>query len=107
MKRTPWDDIIVDRIKTVNRSLHKGGELTKKAESMLYDIECCLCSGDGLSPSSAFIAKNQWVAERVLDLMGLSGHPAKTAGGCERMDLERNMYSLERLWFKINTDTKE
>lgn len=107
MNQSPWDDNILDCIKAVNRNLHHGGALPMKASEMLYDMECCLCSGDGLYPSSAFRVSSQTVMSKVISILGLNGDTAHDVRGYERIDLERNIYSLERLWFKIKDDPIE
>ena len=50
MKKESWNKHVMDGILTVNRNLHKGGLLPEKAQRLLYGLEDCLCSGDGLSP---------------------------------------------------------
>ena len=72
MKNILWDQHVMDGIKAVNRNLHKGGILPEKAQQLLYGLESCLCSGDGLSPETAFRAGNGRVADRAVELLGMN-----------------------------------
>ena len=72
MKNSIWDQHVMEGIKAVNRNLHKGGILPEKAEHLLYGLESCLCSGDGLSPETAFRAEDGRVADRAVELLGIS-----------------------------------
>ena len=58
MKKESWDKHVMDGLLAVNKNLHKGGLLPEKAQRMLYGLEDCLCSGDGLSPQTAFRGAN-------------------------------------------------
>ena len=67
---TTWNDTIFAGIRKVNHCLYSG-QLPEKAEAMLYMMEDCLCSGDGLSPETAFRAKDERVVEKVLGILGV------------------------------------
>ena len=71
MKKESWDKHVMDGIVAVNRNLHKGGMLPEKAQRMLYGLEDCLCSGDGLSPQTAFRAQDERVAAKAMELLGI------------------------------------
>lgn len=73
---TTWNDTIFAGIRKVNHCLHSG-QLPEKAEAMLFLMEDCLCSGDGLSPETAFRAKDERVVEKVLGVLGVK----KVGGG--------------------------
>ena len=72
MKNCNWNEHVMDGIKAVNRNLHKGGFLPEKAQRLLYGMESCLCSGDGLSPETAFRAADGRVADRTVELLGMN-----------------------------------
>ena len=69
---TTWNETVFAGIRNVNQCLHSG-QLPEKAEAMLYMMEDCLCSGDGLSPETAFRAKDERVVEKVLGVLGVKG----------------------------------
>ena len=77
MKNEPWDKHVMDGILAVNRNLHKGGMLPEKAQRMLYGLEDCLCSGDGLSPQTAFRAQDERVAAKAMELLGMDSRSEK------------------------------
>lgn len=103
MKKESWDKHVMDGILTVNRSLHKGGLLPEKAQQMLYGLEDCLCSGDGLSPQTAFRAKDERVIEKVLELlrMGIHEQLERSDGGCAKVSVGENPFGVRALYFSI------
>ena len=71
MKNELWDKHVMDDILAVNKNLHKGGLLPEKAQRMLYGLEDCLCSGDGLSTKTSFWVMDERVAEKAMELLGM------------------------------------
>ena len=59
---TTWNETIFAGIRRVNQCLYSS-QHPEKAEAMLYMMEDCLCSGDGLSPKTTFRAKNEKVVD--------------------------------------------
>ena len=92
MKKESWNKHVIDGILTVNRNLHKGGLLPEKAQRLLYGLEDCLCSGDGLSPQTAFRAQDERVAEKAMELLGMDKH-----GQLERKDGTTAQVSVARI----------
>ena len=97
---TSWNDNIFDGIKAVNRNLFKGG-LPERAANLLYDMECCLCSGDGLTEGTAFRACDDKVVDRVLGLLGVRDAVRRTSDGdgLIRVDLAENSFGIGSLYF--------
>ena len=97
-----WNGLIFDNIKIVNRNLNMCN-LPEKASRMLYDMEACLCSGDGLTEGSAFRAENRTVADRVLGMTGMPARvgDAKVSGDIVRFRVEPNGYGISDLYFKV------
>lgn len=100
MMTTSWDDNIFDGIKAVNRHLFKD-DLTERAASLLYSMECCLCSGDGLSEGTAFRTGDERVVDRVLGLLGVRDAVRRTssADGLLTVDLAENSFGIDSLYF--------
>lgn len=102
MQNDPWNENIFNGIKTVNRNLNKNRELlTEKASQLLYGMESCLCSGDGLTAETAFRAANERVAERVLGVLGVheEADPMDGAMGLTVIPLARNPFGVKRVYF--------
>ena len=102
MKKESWNKHVMDGILTVNRNLHKGGMLPEKAQQMLYGLEDCLCSGDGLSPQTAFRAQDERVAEKAMELLGMDrqGQPERK-GSISQVPVDENPYGVHALYFSI------
>ena len=99
-----WNENIFNGIKTVNRSLNKNREqLTEKASALLYNMESCLCSGDGLTAETAFQAADEKVAERVLGLLGVREDTGPTSidNGLTVIPLTRNPFGIQRVYFAL------
>ena len=103
MKNELWDKHVMDGIVAVNRNLHKGGLLPEKAQRMLYGLEDCLCSGDGLSPQTAFRAQDERMAERAMGLLGMDSHrPLEKMGGTiAQVPVDANPYGVQALYFSL------
>ena len=102
MKKESWDKHVMDGIVAVNRNLHKGGMLPEKAQRMLYGLEDCLCSGDGLSPQTAFRAQDERGAEKAMELLGMDrqGQPERK-GAISQVPVDENPYGVQALLFSI------
>lgn len=102
MKNEPWDKHVMDGILAVNRNLHKGGMLPEKAQRMLYGLEDCLCSGDGLSPQTAFRAQDERVAAKAMELLGMDSHgQPERKGTISQVPVDENPYGVHALFFSI------
>ena len=103
MKNEPWDKHVMDGIVAVNRNLHKGGLLPEKAQRMLYGLEDCLCSGDGLSPQTAFRAQDERMAAKAMELLGMDSRgPLKRVGGSTtQVPVDDNPYGVQALYFSL------
>ena len=103
MKNDTWNEHVMDGIKAVNRNLHKGGFLPEKAQLLLYGMESCLCSGDGLSPETAFRAADERVAGRTVELLGMSAAAgtARREGAVAEIPVGENPYGVRSLFFTI------
>ena len=103
MKNEPWDKHVMDGIVAVNRNLHKGGLLPEKAQRMLYGLEDCLCSGDGLTPQTAFRAQDERVVEKAMELLGMDRHGRleRKGGSTARVSVDENPYGVQSLFFSI------
>lgn len=93
----------MDGIVAVNRNLHKGGILPEKAQRMLYGLEDCLCSGDGLSPQTAFRAQDERVAAKAMELLGMDKHDqlVRKDGTTAQVSVDENPYGVQALFFSI------
>ena len=93
----------MDSIVAVNRNLHKGGLLPEKAQRMLYGLEDCLCSGDGLSPQTAFRAQDERMAAKAMELLGMDSHgPLERVGGSTtQVPVDDNPYGVQALYFSL------
>ena len=102
MKNESWDKHVMDGLLAVNKNLHKGGLLPEKAQRMLYGLEDCLCSGDGLSPQTAFRAQDERVAEKAMELLGMDrqGQPERK-GTISQVPVDENPYGVQALYFSI------
>ena len=100
MRNDSWNQTIFGGIEAVNRNLFQAG-LPETAAALLQGMQDCLCSGDGLSPQTAFRAKRPDVAERVLWMLGLGR--AVTSGreedGCRVLSLSDNPYGIGAIYF--------
>jgi hypothetical protein len=106
MQNDPWNENIFNGIKTVNRNLYKNRELlTEKATQLLYGMESCLCSGDGLSAETAFKAADGRVAERVLDVLGVSEEAGTmdVNEGLTTIPLAGNPFGVQRIYFAFGS----
>ena len=103
MKNEPWDKHVMGGILAVNRNLHKGGLLPEKAQRMLYGLEDCLCSGDGLTPQTAFRAQDERVAEKAMELLGMDRHERleRKGGSTAQVSVDENPYGVQSLFFSI------
>ena len=102
MQNDPWNENIFNGLKTVNRNLYKNRALlTEKATQLLYGMESCLCSGDGLTAETAFRAANERVAERVLGVLGVHEEtsPMDSAMGLTVIPLAGNPFGVKRVYF--------
>ena len=102
MQNDPWNENIFNGLKTVNRNLYKNRALlTEKATQLLYGMESCLCSGDGLTAETAFRAANERVAERVLGVLGVheEAGPMDSAMGLTVIPLAGNPFGVRRVYF--------
>ena len=103
MKNVPWDKHVMDGLLAVNKDLHKGGLLTEKAQRMLYGLEDCLCSGDGLTPQTAFRAQDERVAAKAMELLGMDGREPleRMDGTTAQVAVNDNPYGVHALYFSI------
>ncbi|MBQ2486549.1 MAG: hypothetical protein II518_05775 [Candidatus Methanomethylophilus sp.] len=101
-----WNDTLFDGLRKVNHNLHNGFALTPRAELLLTRMESCLCSGDGLSPRTAFRAADGTVAERTLELLGVCGSVlgSRQEDGLTVVSLGRNPWGIGRLYFSTGGD---
>ncbi len=93
----------MDSVVTVNRNLHKGGLLPEKAMRMLYGLEECLCSGDGLSPQTAFRAQDERMATKAMELLGMDSHGRleRKDGNMAQVSVDENPFGVQVLFFSI------
>ena len=98
-----WNDTLFDGLRKVNRNLNNGFPLTPRAELMLTRIESTLCSGDGLSPETAFRAADERVAGRTVELLGMSAAAgtARREGAVAEIPVGENPYGVRSLFFTI------
>ena len=70
---------------------------------MLYMMEDCLCSGDGLSPETAFRAKDERVVEKVLGILGVKGKIGRGGGdkGMGVVQVDGDTAGVEELFFSF------
>ena len=104
MQNDRWNENIFNGIKVVNKSLYQNREnLTVKASLLLYGMEYCLCSGDGLSENSAFHAANMRIVERVLELLGVkvSLYSSSFGEGISYVLVGENPFGVEQLFFSV------
>lgn len=104
MQNDPWNENIFNGLKTVNRNLYKNRALlTEKATQLLYGMESCLCSGDGLTAETAFRAANERVAERVLGVLGVHEEtgPMDNAMGLTVIPLAGNPFGVKMVYFAL------
>ena len=104
MQNDPWNENIFNGLKTVNRNLYKNRALlTEKATQLLYGMESCLCSGDGLTAETAFRAANERVAERVLGVLGVHEEtsPIDSAMGLTVIPLAGNPFGVRMVYFAL------
>ena len=103
-----WNENIFNGIKTVNRNLNKNREqLTEKASALLYSMESCLCSGDGLSTETAFKAADGRVAERVLGVLGVHEEAGAmdVNEGLTAIPLAGNPFGIQRVYFAFGSES--
>lgn len=103
MKNERWNEHVMDGIVAVNRNLHKGGMLPEKAQRMLYELEDCLCSGDGLSPQTAFRAQDERMAAKAMELLGMGSHGRleKKDGVTAQVPVDDNPFGVHTLFFSF------
>lgn len=69
---------------------------------MLYMMEDCLCSGNGLSPETAFRAKEERVVEKVLGVLGINMiRKVRDEAGMVVIWLEENVTGVDELFFSV------
>ena len=95
-----WNNAVMDGIISVNRALHHGNP-PAKAGALLYGMQCCLCSGDGLSPRTAFRSGGPLVTEKTLKNLGLLESVERIGGRApmRAVRLSKNPYGLRYLYF--------
>ena len=98
-----WTDKIFDGIKAVNRAL-QGQDLPDAACNLLYDIQSCLCSGDGLSTESPFRAATDHAFSRAIGMLGLNPYVARIDddGHLRRVLLRENPSGVRELYGRIH-----
>lgn len=107
MQTELWNKNIFNGIKAVNRNrFHNQGGLPAKASALLYQMECCLCSGDGLSPETAFCAESRTAMERVLGLLGVRmknpvGFDDENSEGVASFPVYDNLFGVRTVYFSI------
>lgn len=104
MRNYPWTVNIYNGLMTVNKSLYQTGDtLPAKASELLYSMESCLCSGDGLSTETAFRAADSRVIERVLGVLGVVKADERrcTSDGVRGIPLARNPFGVRRVFFAV------
>ena len=95
-----WNNAVMDGIISVNRALHHGNPPAKACD-LLYGMQCCLCSGDGLTPRTAFRSGSPLVTEKTLKNLGLL-ESVQGIGGRAPMRAVRlsgNPYGLRYVYF--------
>ena len=98
---TTWNETIFAGIRKVNQCLYSG-QLPEKAEAMLYMMEDCLCSGDGLSPETAFRAKDERVVEKVLGMLGVKKvGGVRDDAGVTVVRVEGNVMGVNEIFFSF------
>lgn len=102
MDMQKWNDNLFEGLRLVNRNLNMEGVPAKAAE-MLYDMECCLCSGDGLSRRSAFRASSLSVVDRVLGMIDMRDKMecSYVDGDILRIRMRTNLYGINNLYFSV------
>ena len=97
-----WNDQLFEGLKAVNRNLN-AAPLPAKAEKLLRELECCLCSGDGLTEESAFKAVSLLVVDRMLGVTGMRDEMecSHIDGETLRVQMGRNRYGIESLYFTV------
>ena len=95
-----WNNAVMDGIISVNHALHHGNP-PERAAGLLYDIQCCLCSGDGLTPWTAFRSAGPLVTEKTLKSLGVLENVERIGGRTpmRAVRLSRNPYGLNHLYF--------
>ena len=100
---TPWETLIFDKICKVNHNLEVSG-LPEKAREALYGLESSLCSGDGLTPGSAFKAKDEDGINRMVSLLGLNRDldEKPSYAGVQVVSVGENMFGIDKLYFQYS-----
>ena len=104
MPNCPWNVNIYNGLVAVNKSLYQTGDaLPAKASELLYNIESCLCSGDGLSSETAFRASDGKVVERVLGVLGVEKADNRrcSSAGVRGIPLAWNPFGVRRVFFAL------
>ena len=101
--KTIWNDNIFNCIRLVNRNLHGFFPLPEKAYALLYDMQSCLCSGNGLSERTAFRASSTMVIEKTLSLLGMgsSVRDLNQTGDIAVISVSENPYKIGKIYFKV------
>ena len=70
---------------------------------MLQMMEDCLCSGDGLSPQSAFKVKDERVVEKVLGVLGLKGkvERGRHEASVTAVPVDDNVMGVKEMFFTL------
>ena len=71
---------------------------------MLYMMEDCLCSGDGLSPETAFRAKDERVVEKVLGVLGVKGKIGRVGdAGMAVVKVDGDAMGISEIYFRYSS----
>ena len=100
---TPWETLIFDKLCKVNHNLEVSG-LPEKAREALYGLESSLCSGDGLTPGSAFKARDEYGIDRMVSLLGLNREPDNESScvGMQVIPVGKNIFGVDKLFFQVS-----
>ena len=86
----------------VNKNL-QNPSLPEKARIDLFSMECCLCSGDGISDMTAFRADNETIMDKVLGILRLREfvQGIRKAGKSHVVSFINNPMGVRSLYFCI------
>ena len=103
---TNWNDNIFNCLRQVNRNLNGIYPQPEKVSALLYGMESCLCSGDGLSKETAFKASNAVVIDRTVSLLGMgkSMRCIDQEGSISVVSFADNPYGIGKLYFRISQE---
>ena len=98
---TLWEKELFDKLCKVNHNIEIAG-LPEKAREALLSLETSLCSGDGLTPGSAFRAKDEEGINRMVLLFGLNREHDEdsSCAGLQVVSVGENRFGVDKLYFQ-------